>query len=284
MSEQPKYFTPKAIADAEKKHAKTMADENARRDLMMVETLVGLEHSMRAIAKRIDDFNDEDNNLAVMRVIRSWFAECRSGTTVVQLPQKERWASDQIEIIALDRPLLFTELNGAGVLCGGDDPKSSCWDGTMNRLLYFRQYKSFPAKAGYEVKLMGDLYKDDGSVIVAGGQLTTAPCVIMSYDDGRIGLGSENGEFPWSQVDAARRAVTDGMVKEGDLDVVIANNIRLISAMRRFIDSFKGLTHLVGLKSKGRNDDVENHLRKEIRRYSEYDAHIKREIARGPRK
>ena len=278
------FFTPKSIADAEKRHTKAMADASAQRDVMLVETLIGLEHSMQKISKRIDDFNSNENNLSVMRVIRSWFGECDGGTSVVHLPQVEHCARDEIEIIALDKPMLFVELDGTNCPCGGDEPKSLDWNGVGNILLYFKQYKYFPSKTGYEVKLTGDNYNEKTFQVVFSDRLATAPCVIMSYDDGRIGIGSTNGLFPWSQVDAARRAVADGMVKEGDLDVVIANNIRLISAMRRFIDSFKGITHLVGMKEKCRNEHAENVLNQEILRYRKYDSRIKIEIGGGQKK
>lgn len=274
-------FTPKDIADTAKKHAKAMADGNSQRDLGVINTLNNLETALMRAKANVLKFNSNEDNLAVMRIIRSWFTECTSPTTVVHIPQKENHGYDMIEVIAIKEPMYFTELNGAGVLCGGDDKtgNSEKWDGVGEQLLHFQQWKIFPMPPGCAVRLQSDVYDSNGCMLYNGGQLATAPCVIRSYDDGHIGFGSSTGEPLWGQIAAAKKSVADGLPIDGlGIDVIVANNIRLLSAMRRFIDSFKGLTHLVGLKVKASYAGKEKTLRNEIRRFVEYDGMIRGEM------
>lgn len=250
-----KAITAKEISAMFTRHTRKVAEEKAEYERTKAEMIVDVKRLADEVSARLDEFNRESDNLDVMRVVVSWFAD-NGGKYDVSLHDE---GHNTLGLVSIDGPKLYSQINGAGVLCGPDAPRT-LWKGVGPAFIQFQQgIVLYPTDKRMAVSMTNDHWSDNGGFISGLGSLSYGSCVIRLQPDGRVGFGTYDGRLPKLDFD-----------KAPDPRVLAANCILLASSMRRFLNSFRGFTHLVGLEI-GRNyGEEEKRLANETFRLRDY--------------
>lgn len=250
-----KAITAKEISAMFTRHTRKVAEEKAEYERTKAEMIVGVKRLADEVSARLDEFNRDTDNRDVMRVVVSWFAE-NGGKFDIHL--QDEW-HNSLTLTSIKGPKLYSQINGAGVLCGDDTTKTR-WDGVDTGFILFQQGRVlYPTDKRMSVSMTFDNWYDNGDFLSGSGALSYGGCVIRLQPDGRVGFGTYDGCMPKLDFD-----------KAPDHRVLAANCILLASSMRRFLNSFRGFTHLVGLEI-GRNyGEEEKRLSNETFRLRDY--------------